>query len=86
MCTAPYPDGDDPDGSAWMLSIFDGKPGTYKAWAEDYYERPVGLSAVQQIYGHMPLTLELVQELNATAEFESVLADATEIDYPAARN
>jgi hypothetical protein len=80
-----YPDGHDPDGSEWMLSIFDGKPGTYKAWAEDYYECSVGLSAVQQIYGHVPLTQELVQALNATAEFESVLANAVEIDYPAAR-
>jgi hypothetical protein len=80
-----YPAGDDPDGSARMLSIFDGKPGTYKAWAEAYYERPVGLSAVQQIYGHVPLTQELVESLNATAEFEGVLADASEIDYPADR-
>ena len=80
-----YPAGDDPDGSAWMLSILDGNPSTYKAWAEDYYERSVSLSAVQQIYGRMPLTQELAQELNATVEFESVLADAADIDYPAAR-
>jgi hypothetical protein len=77
-----YPDGDDPDGSGWMLSIFDKNPDTYKAWAEDYYERPVSASAVQQIYGNMPLTQQLVHELNGDAEFDGILADAAEIDYP----
>ena len=56
-----------------------------KTWAEDYYEHPVSLSAVKQIYRRLPLTQELARELNATADFESVLADAAEIDYPAAR-
>ncbi len=79
-----YPAGDDPDGSAWVLSILDGNPNTYEEWAQDYYERPISLSAVQQIYGHLPLTRELVHQLNATTDFESVLADAAEIDYPVA--
>ena len=80
-----YPAGDDPDGSEWMLSILDANPSTYTAWAEGYYERSVSLSAVQQIYGHAPLTQELAQELNANAVIESLLADAAEIDYPATR-
>jgi hypothetical protein len=67
-----------------MLSILDQKPSTYKAWAEDY-EHSVSLSAVGQIYRHLPLTQELARELNASVDFESVLADAAEIDYPAAR-
>jgi hypothetical protein len=76
-----FPAGDDPDGSEWMLSILDGNPNTYKSWAEDYYERPVSLPAVQQIYEHAPLTAELVQALSATVEFEALLADALEIGY-----
>jgi 7-keto-8-aminopelargonate synthetase-like enzyme len=68
-----------------MLSILDANPSTYKAWAEDYYERSVTLSAVQQIYGHAPLTQELAQELNTNVVIESLLADAAEIDYPATR-
>src|SRR5712691_5469458 len=28
-----YPEGDDPDGSAWMLAVLDGNPDAYKAWA-----------------------------------------------------
>lgn len=81
-----YPDGDDPDSSAGMLSILDGNPNTYKEWAQDYYESPISLSAVQQIYGRSPLTRGLVQELNATTDSESVSADAAEIDYPVARS
>ncbi len=81
-----YPDGDDPDGSGWMLSVLDGNPTTYKAWAEDYYERSVSLSAVREIYEHMPLTQELAQELNATVKLETLLADAAEIDYPVAKS
>jgi hypothetical protein len=76
-----FPAGDDPDGSEWLLSILDGNPNTYKSWAEDYYERPVSLPAVQQIYEHAPLTAELVQALNATVEFGALLADALEIGY-----
>jgi hypothetical protein len=40
-----YAESDDPDGSAWILAILDGKPDTYKARAEDYYETPVSSSA-----------------------------------------
>jgi hypothetical protein len=69
-----------------MLSIFDGNPKTYKAWAEDYYERSVSLSAIQKFYEHMPLTQELAQELNATIKLETLLADAAQIDYPVARS
>jgi hypothetical protein len=77
-----FPAADDPDGSAWMLSILDGNPISYRTWAEDYYECSVSLAAVQRIYRHIPLSPELVQELNPTVEFESLLADASEIDYP----
>jgi hypothetical protein len=38
-----YPEGDDPDGSKWMLSILDGDPENYKSWAESYYERSLNL-------------------------------------------
>jgi len=34
-----YPDEDDPDGSEYLLSILDGRPSTYKEFAESYYEK-----------------------------------------------
>ena len=82
--TISYPEGDDPDGSGWMLAILDGNPLTYQRWAEEYYERPLSASAVQQIYEGAPLTPGLIWELNPDVEFESIFADAAEIAYPVA--
>ena len=79
-----YPEGDDPDGSGWMLSILDGDPYTYKEWAEEYYERSVSPAAIQQVYARTPLTPELVRELNPDIEFGHILNDAAGIAYPIA--
>jgi hypothetical protein len=78
----PGEEDEDPDGSASLLSILDGNPETYKNWAEEYYERPVSLSAVQRIYQHEPLTIQLVKELNPEIEWETIKADSREIGYP----
>jgi hypothetical protein len=80
--TISFPEGDDPDGSAWMLAILDGSPVTYKEWAEDYYDLPINLEAIEQVYRGAILTRELVEELNNAADFSDILADAAEIDYP----
>jgi hypothetical protein len=77
-----YPNGDDPDGSEWMLSILDGNPSAYKDWAENYYERPISLSGVEKIYEYSHLTPETLRELNPNIDFATILADAEEIGYP----
>jgi hypothetical protein len=78
-----FPDAaDDPDGSEGLLSILDGNPETYRQWAEEYYEKPVSLSAVQRLYQHESLTTQLVKELNPEIEFDAILADAAQIGYP----
>jgi hypothetical protein len=79
-----FPNGEDPDGSGWMLSILDGDPDTYKKWAEAYYDQPLSLTAVEQIYADTPLTESLVKQVSAEADLASVLADADEIGYPVA--
>jgi hypothetical protein len=56
--------GGDPDGSASLLSVLDGRPESYKDWAEEYYERPVPLAAARRVYAHEPLTDKLVRQLN----------------------
>jgi len=76
-----FPNGDEADGSAEMLAALDGEPLTYKKWAEDYYQRPLSATAIHEIYTGMPLTPELVHELNPEAEFASLLDHAAEIDY-----
>jgi hypothetical protein len=61
------PVGMDPDGSAHLLSIFDGNPQTYSQWAEEYYTRLVSVVLVEHLYSHKPLTESVVRELNPRA-------------------
>jgi hypothetical protein len=77
-----FPSGPDPDGSEFLLALLDGQPASYQAWAEDYYERPVHLAAVRQVYAHQPLTDKLVRRLNPAAAAEGLAADVEEIGYP----
>jgi hypothetical protein len=77
-----FPAGPDPDGSASLLSIFDGQPTSYGAWAKDYYERPVRLTAIREIYAHKPLTEALIKQLNAEMSLEKLAPDIKEIGYP----
>ena len=77
-----FPDGPDPDGSKELLSILDGKSVSYKTWAEDYYEIPVTLKAVTQIYAHQPLTPKLVRALNEDVSLEQLQDDIKVIGYP----
>jgi hypothetical protein len=81
-----FPDGEDPDGSAELLGMLDGDPQTYQAWAEDYYERPISLSAVRYVYEHQPLTQEVVTMLNTGLRLEALAADIEEIGYPLRRS
>src|SRR5262249_15773050 len=59
-----FPEGDDPDGSEWMLKIFDGDPKTYQEFALDYYEVKLPMTAIEHIYDHKPLTDNVVRALN----------------------
>lgn len=74
----------DGDSSAGLLAILDGNPATYRGWARDYHEREVTLAAVRAIYGHTPLGVDLLLELNSDLTLGDVAADAAEIGYPLA--
>ena len=58
------PDHPDPDGSAFLLSPLDGRAETYRVWASDYFSRDVELAAVEHVYRHQPLTIDVVARLN----------------------
>ncbi len=77
-----YPSESDPDGSADLLFILDGKPRTYQRWVEDYYELDVCLAAVAHVYAHLPLSKEIVTELNSDVALSDLAADIIEIGYP----
>ena len=76
-----FPNGKDPDGSEELLAILDGKPETYQAWSEGYYEHPVNLDAIKQIYAHKPLTHSLVTELNKKSLLQQLIEEAKTIGY-----
>jgi len=77
-----YPEGYDPDGSEDLLFILDGEPSTYREFAEQYYERPVDLSAVIHVYEQKPLTTEILEVLNAEVSREDLKSDLAQIGYP----
>ena len=51
-------------------------------WAEDYYEREVDPAAVEHVYGHRPLTTEIIFLLNPEVTLADLRADIAEIGYP----
>lgn len=77
----------DPDGSASLLSAYDGKPKTYWEWAADYYGGGsngdnLSLDHVRDVYAHKPLTAKLVKEINPKLTLAKLKADLNEIAYP----
>ena len=88
-----FPPGPDPDGSQYLLSPLDGKPETYRAWAEWYFNKPfLAVGMVRHIYEYRPLTNALVAALtpdivledeeNPHLEVADLEDDITEIGYP----
>lgn len=77
-----FPRAVDPDGSAELLSILDGKPETYQRWAQTYYDCPVNLFAVTHIYNHHTLSNRIIRMLNGSLSREDVEQDQQEIGYP----
>ena len=66
-----------------LLFILDGKPSTYKEFAEDYYREEIALKTVKQIYNHQPLTDKMIHSLNPKISLVDLAEDIEEIAYPA---
>jgi hypothetical protein len=74
----------DPDGSEYLLSPLDGRPETYREWAESYFSSSrsgLAVEPVRHIYEHRPLSEELVRQLNPTLSLAELQADIEEIGY-----
>jgi hypothetical protein len=68
-----FPDDTAWDGSEFLLSAFDGRPETYRAWAETYYDsRKFSPIAVSHVFEHRPLTAEIIRSLNAERSLEGL--------------
>jgi len=53
-----------------------------ESFAEQYYERPIDLSAVIHVYEQKPLTSEILDALNAEVSREDLKSDLEQIAYP----
>ena len=80
-----FPAEDDPDGSAWMLSAYDGDPATHQQFIEGYHEVEVSQDAIARVLSHEPLSRELLAAFRADRSLEEVIGAAQEIGYPVAR-
>ncbi len=72
----------DPDGSTNLLSILDGVPENYRAWASAYFECELPVDAVAAVYDHAPITEELLRALRVDASLMLLQLEIEEIGYP----
>ncbi len=86
-----FPPGDDPDGSAGLLAIYDDDPVTYHAHALDYSEVDfLTPEMFRHVYDHHKLTDEFVRPFSDNGgddpfTLADLAADLDEIGYPARR-
>ncbi|MEU5667975.1 hypothetical protein [Streptomyces longwoodensis] len=73
----------DPDGAMGLFGLLvDRSPEAYQRFAEDYYEVPVDLQTVRDVYALRPLSQELVSSLNAQVALADLAEDLAETGYP----
>ncbi len=59
--------------------VIDGVPEAFQRFAEDTYEIPVDLEAVQDVYTLRPLSRRLVSSLNSEVTLADLAEDIAEI-------
>ena len=72
----------DDDGGTALFDELDGDPRTYAAFAHDYYEVDLPLSAVEHVLARRPLTAEVVRALDPDVALDDLGDDLREIGYP----
>ncbi|WP_328802349.1 hypothetical protein T3H97_09325 [Paenibacillus sp. LX16] len=58
-----FPEGYD-DGSSFLLGKIIVTPEEYRDWAESYYELPISLGVVSQIFNGVPITAQMISALH----------------------
>ncbi|GAA1250979.1 hypothetical protein GCM10009665_47090 [Kitasatospora nipponensis] len=73
----------DPDGATALFELLvDRSPEAFQRFAQDYYEVPVNLAAVRDVYASRPLSRELVSALNPEITLADLAESLAEIGYP----
>ncbi|GIP31687.1 hypothetical protein [Paenibacillus sp. J2TS4] len=68
------PDGED-DGTEFLLGTIFVTPENYVEWAEDYFDMPVPVETVEQIYSGTPITEAMIRSLNPERDVEEALRE-----------
>lgn len=71
-----------PAGHELFDVLVEGTPEAFQAWAEDYLETDISLSAIEHVYALRPLSSAVVAELNPDVELGDLEKDIAEIGYP----
>ncbi len=83
ICNVPDTDRTrDPDGSEFLLRLLDPDPRCYQVFAKEYYEEDIPLSPICHIYGHAPLTQEVIDLLNKEVKLDAIEDELLRIGYP----
>ena len=70
------------DGSSEFLALLHQPATAYAEFAEWYYDVLLPQASVEAIFRCEPLTMELVESVNAEISLDAVTADAQQIGYP----
>jgi len=73
----------DPDGSDWLFEQLDGRSGSYRQYASEYFERQLPAEAVMAVIERRPLTAALIRALNSKRSKHDLTGDLYRIGYPA---
>jgi hypothetical protein len=66
----------------YLLKVLIGGAKGYMEWAEEYYEKEIHKSVVEDIFNFKPLNEVIVKSLNNEISMQDVKEDVIEIDYP----
>jgi hypothetical protein len=70
-------------GESELLRHLSGTPADYVAFAENYYEKPVPIAVVTDVFQLAPITSQIVSALNADLKLEDIAEELhNEIGYP----
>ncbi len=79
-----FPEGEDPDGSQYLLSLLRFSPQAFKDWVADYYELSnLDLDTIQDFYAGKPASRAHIQRLNPQCmSFAALSQEFALIGYP----
>lgn len=77
-----FPPGKDPDGSEFLMWALDGQVTTYLEYFWDYCGIELPQAAVESIFDHNPLTIQLIKSMNPDKNIADAATEARKIGYP----